>query len=118
MSGDMDDRDLKALFDELRRGEEAQAPPFRLPPAGAIGDAARPGLVRQLALAVVLVVAAAAAILLLQRPHAAPAAPSLAQWEAPTGFLLDTPGSELLDSVSYDAVSPVTHLPNGERRKR
>ena len=93
----MNDDRLQDAFKELRRVETARIPPFgrmwHVKPA----LSRRPSRLRvgsTFAFAVVLLIVLAVAII----PHR-PAAPSISTWRAPTDFLLQTPGRELLDSV-------------------
>jgi hypothetical protein len=97
-----DDADLRAHFASLRRAAEAKTPGFER----VVGRTPRqPNPVfRGLAVAAsVVLVAIAAAMLWSSNPHRSPtrnaAAPMLADWRAPTDFLLDTPGRELLYAI-------------------
>jgi len=101
-----DDRELREGFTRLRAEEERGAPAFSAL-RGHAGHAAAPRrrLLAPLALAAAAVLAAA---MLWRResppsppvpPAAAPSAISLDQWRAPTDFLLQTPGRELLSTV-------------------
>jgi len=96
-----DDNDLRTRFAELRREEEARAPSFRLPSPS--GVAPRLRLARRVALALSLagLVACIFFLRLMRQPErlAGKTAISLAQWKAPTDFLLETPGRELLRTV-------------------
>ncbi len=96
------DEDLRARFAALRRQEEARVPAFVLPAAGAGRHGWAAGRL-------VLVPAVGVAILGLVlwmrigpgRPashHGGPVA-SIAEWKAPTDFLLETPGRDLLRRV-------------------
>ena len=107
---EIDDRELKRLFSELARAEERSAPPFRRPAE----NARQPRRVRRplvfAAVAAVVVIAAAASLQWSNRQAAQPAGRAastvtIASWSAPTDFLLETPGDEILSSTSYDAVS-------------
>ncbi|HEY1435158.1 MAG TPA: hypothetical protein VGG65_07270 [Thermoanaerobaculia bacterium] len=109
MRPDEPDRDLAPLFEAERRADETAAPDM---------DAllGRPRIrrtrtsvpVRRLILAS-LAAGVIAALLLLRRPAApdvrreteaaAQTATSLAEWHSPTGFLLQTPGSDLLTRI-------------------
>lgn len=82
---------LPAAFDALRRQEAATAPPF-----GPMWRArARRSFAPRLAFAaVLLVVIVATFVLRPERPQ-----PSISAWKAPTDFLLQTPGRELLQST-------------------
>jgi hypothetical protein len=100
-----DERELASALEQLRKAEEASAPPFH-----AMLTTARAGRVSRhsatgsvLAVATLVVVIAGLAVFESKRPPAsrrlAPAPPSenvsLESWRSPTDFLLDTPGSEL-----------------------
>lgn len=100
-----EDRDLASLFEELRRADEASAPPFKnvLERRGVgLRKPARVAPLRFAALAVLLV-AAALAVVLTRRPPGETAGPeppvTVAQWKSPTDWLLRTPGSELLSEL-------------------
>ncbi|HEY6842820.1 MAG TPA: hypothetical protein VI391_01530 [Thermoanaerobaculia bacterium] len=87
----MNDNSLRNAFAELRRVEAAKIPPFR-----AAGQARLPVLHRYAFAAIVLLIVIGVALL----PHrSAPPQPSITAWRAPTDFLLQTPGRELLNSV-------------------
>jgi hypothetical protein len=123
-----DDRDLGDVFAALRREEEAGAPPisgFRLAARGMTGreDACRrawPGglMAAVVSLAALIAVMVAGGVWLLQharvpaqgtnwQPSAASGTASVASsstvsitaWKPATSFLLNTPGSELLERV-------------------
>lgn len=94
-----DDRELRELFSRLKQEDRARVPSYRAPVAR-VAPRWRP--VAQLAAAAAIVLIA----LVLGRPDRTP--PTMARdlvdlgsatWEAPTDFLLITPGSELLRSV-------------------
>ena len=85
----MNDNILRNAFDELRRAEAAHVPAFRV--------ATRRSLkLRYAFAAIVLLIAVAVAIV---PRHSPPQRPSITAWRAPTDFLLQTPGRELLSSV-------------------
>jgi hypothetical protein len=97
-----DDTHLRRQFASLRRAEAASTPSFQ----AVIGDARRrPRDARWgLAIAAGIVMTAIGGLILRtsQPPEAAiPRArvPELADWRAPTDFLLDTPGRELLQTI-------------------
>ena len=97
-----DDLEIRKRFAAMRDENGANTPGFeevlqRVPPKPYIGP-------RVLAPAACLVVAAAIVTVLRTSPDHTASAPdiaglSLAQWRAPTDFLLDTPGRELLYAV-------------------
>jgi hypothetical protein len=88
--------DLRRRFEELREEERTSVPRFAIP------SPRQPNRRPLLALAVLLLVVIA---LLFPRhsetftPADRAAARSIAEWHAPTDFLLRTPGRELLTSV-------------------
>jgi hypothetical protein len=88
--------DLRERFQELRDEERATVPRFAIPIRRA------PNRKPLLALAVVILIAIA---ILFPRhsaqftPAERAAARSIAEWHAPTDFLLRTPGRELLTSM-------------------
>ena len=107
-----EDSKLRKLFASLRRADAVRTPEFervldrtRLPEHGVWRLAAAASL----GLAAVI-----AAIVRLPHRHASPAiraaAPMLADWRAPTDFLLDTPGRALLDTVPELGVVPAPRL--------
>jgi hypothetical protein len=113
-----EDSKLRKLFASLRRADAVRTPTFervlsrtRPPEHGVRGLAAAAplGLAATLGLAAVI-----AAIVRLPHRHASPAiraaAPMLADWRAPTDFLLDTPGRALLDTVPELGVVPAPRL--------
>lgn len=97
-----EDSGLREQFQSLRRAEEARSPSFD----AVLGRAQRASAARFGGLAaVVAVVIAVMAVVVLQvarrpafRADGGPA-PMLADWRAPTDFLLDTPGQTLLHTV-------------------
>ncbi len=91
------DRDLREIFAALRREEEADVPEFvvRQRPR-------RSGRPNKLIAATACVAVTIAAVLWLrptppQRSYKSVAL--ITEWKPPTGFLLDTPGRELLRTV-------------------
>ena len=84
----MNDDQLRNAFAELRRAETARIPAFRI--HGRRGR--RPHM--RLAFAVVLLIVLAVVMIPRRPPQ-----PSISAWRAPTDFLLQTPGRELLTSV-------------------
>ncbi len=98
------DDDLRARFAALRREEEALAPEFAFPVA-AVPQRRRRSVGKRLAFAASLVTLSVVVVLVLrfasQKAHLGPGRPvaSLTAWKAPTDFLLETPGRELLRTV-------------------
>jgi hypothetical protein len=98
-----DDRDLRDRFAVLRREEEAQAPRFALPlrvPVAPRGRWSAPRLVGVTVSLVAMVVAVFwLGIVAPKPPRNGVAVASITEWTAPTDFLLQTPGGELLRTV-------------------
>jgi hypothetical protein len=92
----MNDDRLHDAFAELRRHETAHAPRFdalwrsRLAPARRLPMAS-------LAFAMLLLITAA--FMVLRQMNKPPQAPPITAWRAPTDFLLQTPGRELIHSI-------------------
>ena len=86
----MNDDRLKNAFAELRRAEMAHVPAFR------VARQARLPVLHRLAFAwiVLLIVIGVAIIPRHRQPR-----PSITEWRAPTDFLLQTPGRELLNTI-------------------
>jgi hypothetical protein len=94
---DEDDADLRQAFAVLRREEAKAAPTFE-----ALRSRAHGGPRRLAPLGGLLVAAAAAAAILgivVRRPDPPPPMASMEQWIAPTDFLLDTPGRDIVRTV-------------------
>jgi len=97
-----DDSNLRERFASLRRADAASAPRFER-----VIGIARPrsnGAAWRVAItACLLMVAVGAVVVRGSHPREAPttraSAPTLADWRAPTDFLLDTPGRELLQTI-------------------
>ena len=83
----MNDDHLRDAFAELRNAEAANVPRFA-------ARARRRRPFASLAFAIVAIIVLA--IVMIPRR---PPAPSITRWKAPTDFLLQTPGSELLSST-------------------
>jgi len=93
----MNDDRLHDAFKELRRVETANVPSFKRlrdvePALSRLRSRLRVGSTFAFAVVVLIVLA----FTVIPRR---PAAPSISTWRAPTDFLLQTPGRELLDSV-------------------
>ena len=81
---------LQEAFDALRQQEAASAPRF-----DRMWRARAPrSLTPRLAFAAMLLITVAVLVFQPQKPQ-----PSITAWKAPTDFLLQTPGRELLTSV-------------------
>jgi hypothetical protein len=99
------DNDLRDRFAALRREEEAQAPDFVVLASGSAARRRRRPAGKMIVLATCLAMMIAAAIFLLRpvllKPKQGPGSPvaSITEWKAPTDFLLETPGRELLRTV-------------------
>ena len=92
---DRDDADLRQAFAVLRREEAKAAPTFE-----AVRARARPRRLAPLGgLLAAASVAAAILGIVVRRPDPPPPMTSMEQWIAPTDFLLDTPGREILQTV-------------------
>lgn len=85
----MNDDRLRNAFAELRRIETSRAPRFNVNVETGFSTS-------RLKLALAVVVLLVIAVLMIPRR---PPAPSISAWRAPTDFLLQTPGRELLNST-------------------
>lgn len=91
------DADLRRAFAALRREEAKATPTFE-----AVRTRVRSGPRRLAPLGGLLAAASVAAAILaivVRRPDPPPPMVSMEQWIAPTDFLLDTPGREMLQTV-------------------
>jgi hypothetical protein len=131
---DSDPRDerLRALFFQLRREEEQDAPPFAVAQPVRREDLRwrliRAGSVIGAGVCAVAIVAALSWPRPRPAPERIPGVPvaSITQWRPATDFLLDTPGRELLESTPAlglkpylaPVVGPVVQpaMPRGPRR--
>jgi len=105
MTAEDRERDVARALEQLRKADEASAPPFRatLTSARAGHGSRRPAISPALAAVALLVFIAGLLLLVsrhppaLRRPTSEPSSveASLERWESPTVFLLDTPGSEI-----------------------
>ena len=106
MTAEDREREVARALKQLRKADEASAPPFHatLTSARAGRASRRPAIGPGLALsAAALLVFIAGLLLLVSKHPSAPRRPapassseaSLERWESPTVFLLDTPGSEI-----------------------
>ncbi len=95
-----DDRELAAAFAELRREEAGRTPPFAEVVRRGRARSTRPGPlpIRPLAWAAAVAIAVLGVWLGVRarEPRPSAAVPPLAEWRSPTGFLLATPGRDLL----------------------
>ena len=100
-----DDRNLRERFARQRSEEARDVPDFARAWAAAQQRGRRPPRRGRLVLLTAGAAAAAVAMVLLWHPSPPPlppsasTSPSLEQWRAPTDFLLQTPGRELLSGV-------------------
>src|SRR5687767_3627552 len=95
---DQDDADLRRAFSALRREEAKAAPTFEAVRARA--RSRRPHRLAPLGgLLVAASVAAAVLGIVVRRPDPPPPMASVEEWIAPTDFLLNTPGREILETV-------------------
>ena len=116
MSGDRDDSGLREQYQRLRRQDERLARPFSRLRQAARRRSRVPsqGSLRRLLAAAALGLAVAGGVGALLWPRLRTAEPSaaaiarLSQWRAPTDWLLQTPGSQLLRSVPRLGASPFT----------
>lgn len=95
-----DERDLQVLFDGLRNEERQHTPPYSRTRWPGHGRTMRVRL--RLAFAGALMLLIAATIVIVNLPSDTPPAAAsipIAEWKAPTDFLLLTPGQELLQSA-------------------
>jgi hypothetical protein len=109
MKRDDDDRTVRELFDDLRREEAGASPEFSKVWQAAAGrrEAGRgPSRLRPrrwilatACLAVVAIVVSVAYHRSRQQDVPDWTLPSLSSWEAPTDFLLETPGYDLLRTI-------------------
>jgi len=109
VTGEDDDRALREAFAQARREDTAQTPAFARVWEKARAPRMRRGRpVLRLVLAGLGILALAA--VLLRRPPASPLepprAPSIIDWRSPTGFLLQTPGREVLGTPALGGGAP------------
>ena len=109
MTGEDDDKALREAFAQARREDAAQTPAFaRVWETARARRMRRGGPVFRLVLAGLGAMALAA--LLLRRPPAPPLepprAPSIIDWRSPTGFLMQTPGREVLGTPALGGSPP------------
>ena len=106
---DFEDDDLRRRFATLRAEEEARAPRFAASYAAQARHVRQrsgiPGKLIAATACVAIIVAAAFWRPSSPRREGQPVA-ALAQWKAPTDFLLQTPGRELLQTVPTLGTSP------------
>jgi hypothetical protein len=88
----VNDDDLRDAFVRLREADSRAIPPFRVRTS-----AGRP---MRLAVAAAMLLLVVSVVWLTRPQHHEPlTTSSLSTWQAPTDFLLDTPGRELLNST-------------------
>lgn len=93
-----DDAGLRAIFGALRHHEQSRAPEFAIEPPARSRPAR--GLVPRFAFASALILVVI--VIATMRHRAQPSAPPpdvVANWKAPTDFLLSTPQIELLKNT-------------------
>ena len=115
-----DDADLRAAFSALRTEDAAGAPPFEAVLAAGSRRGThrrRPWLVPALTGAMAAAALAVAIVAVARRPEPRLAPPvSIERWTAPTDFLLETPGRELLETVpSIGEVPEIGPLDGAEK---
>ena len=101
-----DERDLKKMFEELRIEDAGRVPSFRVAPHSRRLAPGRLVARRLVAAAAVCGLLATLAAVIALRPRRIAfseadraAVRSIAAWNPPTGFLLDTPGREILTTT-------------------
>lgn len=95
-----DESDLKVLFDALRNEERPHTRPYSRARWPGHGRTMRVRLRLTFAGALILLIAATIVIVNLPSDTPPAAAPiPIAEWKAPTDFLLLTPGHDLMQSV-------------------
>lgn len=112
-----DDRDLRERFASLREEDRRHIPGYE----HVLRNPRHDSPLRIGAVAAGLLVTAVAAFLLLSTRHLnAPsegaAIQSIASWRAPTDFLLDTPGRDLLRKIPNIGVPSAAPSPGTRRR--
>ncbi len=107
MSGD---RDLRDAFARLREAESKTIPPFRVE----IRDSRLEIRRTAFALIVLILIISGSFFIRKDRHPASPPDVTLSTWRAPTDFLLDTPGRELLtSSPRLQPQTPVINISGG-----
>ena len=108
-----DDRDLREAFAQLRESERGAIPPFRV-------TTRAPRSAPRLAFAaLVLILTIAGGLFVVRRTRepqrsVPPADVTLSTWRAPTDFLLQTPGRELLSTTPrLQPQTPVINISGG-----
>jgi hypothetical protein len=128
MTGRDEEREIASALNQLRKANEASAPPFHatLTSARAGRVSRRPAIGAVLVVATLLVVIVGLAVFVPKHPPASrqPAAvpssaeASLETWESPTVFLLDTPGSDLWRGLPRLAEPLPANLPTDSPSSR
>ncbi len=99
-----EDRDLRELFRKLRQEDQQSAPSFRKIWTTSVSRQSHPRPLLRFAVAVSVFLLFGLSIYLVERamiqtaPQTAPVY-TFSEWKAPTDFLLQTPGRELLQSA-------------------
>lgn len=119
------DADMRAAFTAVRNADAVGAPPFEAVLALARRDThrRRPWLVPALTGSVAAAALAVAIVAVMHRPEPrVPPPVSIEEWTAPTDFLLETPGRELLETVPRIGEIPwmarLEGLDDREKRRR
>jgi hypothetical protein len=118
-----EDDDLRERFAALREQDEREGPGFAQLRARALARR-RVGARRWALAAATTATLALFALIVGREPQPRPSMPSLAEWRAPTDFLLKTPGREVLtlgpslDRGSSTALLPAPSRSPIERRRR
>jgi hypothetical protein len=104
-----EDKTLREAFAQARREDAAETPAF-----AHVWEGARARRLRRrwpvFRLAIAGLAALALAVVLLRRPTTpsleSPRVPSIVDWESPTGFLLQTPGREVMGTPALGGGLP------------
>jgi hypothetical protein len=115
------DKDLRGRFAALRSEEAAHSPQFALPESGKIHPQLwRWGYIRLTTAACVVAMAVVIGLRLVPRKpqRNTTSVASLTEWKAPTDFLLETPGRELLQTVPVIGAWPDSSTISDPGRKR
>lgn len=114
-----DDPELASRFAALRQDEEEQCPPFaefRRRTRSTVHDRPLFGPLFAAAAAVGIAILVFAVWIGLRTERPAEPSPSIVEWRSPTGFLLQTPGREVLSAPSGLGRSVLDLASHSERR--